>query len=239
MDSVTQIVLGAAVGELVAGKKAGNKALLWGAIAGTIPDLDVIPGQFLDTVTRLEIHRGFSHSLLFAFTASPIFGWLVAKIHKKTNPDWKLWAKLFFWGIITHFLLDSFTTWGTQVFYPFEYRVDWNTIFVIDPLYTLPFLLAIIVLAFFNRESVWRRRLNYIGLGISSLYLFITVINKNVANSHFEAELDRQNIEYSRYSSRPSPLNSILWTANIESKDISLEDGIYELSIYAYNQNQN
>ena len=42
MDSVTQIVLGAAVGQAVLGSKVGNKALLYGAVAGTIPDLDVI-----------------------------------------------------------------------------------------------------------------------------------------------------------------------------------------------------
>ena len=65
MDSVTQIALGAAVGEAVLGKKVGNKAVLWGAVAGTIPDLDVIPGYFMDTVARLDFHRGFSHSILF------------------------------------------------------------------------------------------------------------------------------------------------------------------------------
>ena len=60
MDSVTQIVLGAAVGEAVLGKKVGNKALLYGAIAGTIPDLDVIFGNFTDTITAIEWHRGFA-----------------------------------------------------------------------------------------------------------------------------------------------------------------------------------
>ena len=34
MDAVTQIALGAAVGEATLGKKAGNKAVVWGAIAG-------------------------------------------------------------------------------------------------------------------------------------------------------------------------------------------------------------
>ena len=83
MDSITQFVLGAAVGQVILGKEAKNKALLWGAVAGTIPDLDIIPGQFVDTVTRLEMHRGFSHSLLFAFTGSFVFGYLVSKIHNR------------------------------------------------------------------------------------------------------------------------------------------------------------
>ena len=42
MDSLSQLVLGAAVGEAVLGRKLGNKAILWGAIGGTIPDLDVL-----------------------------------------------------------------------------------------------------------------------------------------------------------------------------------------------------
>ena len=64
MDSLTQIVLGAAVGEVVLGRKVGNKAMLWGAIAGTIPDLDVYQSLFFDSLTTNELHRGFSHSIL-------------------------------------------------------------------------------------------------------------------------------------------------------------------------------
>eukprot|EP01093_Parvamoeba_rugata_P011442 TRINITY_DN3145_c0_g1_i6.p1 TRINITY_DN3145_c0_g1~~TRINITY_DN3145_c0_g1_i6.p1 ORF type:complete len:100 (+),score=9.68 TRINITY_DN3145_c0_g1_i6:125-424(+) len=89
MDSLTQIVLGAAVGEAVLGKKVGNKAMLYGAIAGTIPDLDVITRYFLDTVTATEWHRGVSHSIFFSIMFAPIFGWLVWKINKKESATWK------------------------------------------------------------------------------------------------------------------------------------------------------
>ena len=74
MDSLTQIVLGAAVGEAVLGKKIGNRAMLWGAIAGTIPDLDVFVRYFTDPITATEMHRGFSHSLVFAVLMAPILG---------------------------------------------------------------------------------------------------------------------------------------------------------------------
>ncbi|MCB0284459.1 MAG: metal-dependent hydrolase [Calditrichaeota bacterium] len=218
MDSLSQIVLGASVGQLVLGNEARNKALVWGAVAGTLPDLDIIPGMFVETVTRMEIHRGFSHSFLFAITASPVLGWLVSKIHKKDQIPWYKWGWLFFWGIVTHFLLDSFTTWGTQIFYPFEYRVAARSIFVIDPLYTIPFMVFVVWLAFL-KDHRKRRILNLLGLGISSLYLLITVINKNIANHHFEAELERQNIEWTRYDSYPTPFNSILWAVNVETKD--------------------
>ena len=77
MDSLTQIVLGAAVGEAVLGKKVGNKAMLYGAIAGTIPDLDTFASAFTDTITAIEIHRGFTHSIVFSILFAPIFGWLL------------------------------------------------------------------------------------------------------------------------------------------------------------------
>ena len=78
MDSLTQIVLGAAVGEAVLGRKVGNKAMLYGAIAGTIPDLDTFASHFTDVVTATEIHRGFSHSIVFSILAAPLLGMLIS-----------------------------------------------------------------------------------------------------------------------------------------------------------------
>ena len=110
MDSLTQIVLGAAVGEAVLGRKIGNKAMLYGAIAGTIPDLDVLAQTFTDTITATEMHRGFSHSIVFAVLAAPLLGWLTNKLEHKKGLGWQSWSWLFFWGIFTHPLLDIFTT---------------------------------------------------------------------------------------------------------------------------------
>ena len=116
MDSLTQIVLGAAVGEAVLGKKVGNKAMLYGAIAGTIPDLDVLARYFVDTVTATEWHRGFSHSIFFSVLFAPIFGWLIFRLERKREASFKDWSWLMFWGLFTHPILDAFTTWGTQLF---------------------------------------------------------------------------------------------------------------------------
>jgi inner membrane protein len=83
MDLVTQTLLGAAVGEIVLGRKAGNKAIMWGAVGGIIPDLDVLISPFYSEVDELFAHRGFSHSLIFAFLAAPLVGWLTHRIHRK------------------------------------------------------------------------------------------------------------------------------------------------------------
>ena len=220
MDSLTQIILGAAVGEAVLGKKIGNKAMLYGAIAGTIPDLDIFSSYFTDTVSALEIHRGFTHSIIFSVLFAPIFAWLVTRY--ESYKDLKGWSWLFFWAFITHPILDAHTTWGTQLFWPFETRLAFKTIFVIDPLYTLPFLVFLILAMFQKRTSKKRRLYNNLGLIISSGYLGLTFILKDMAFTEFEAALNDQNIAYKQIDTRPSPLNTILWNANIETEDAYL-----------------
>lgn len=222
MDSLTQVVLGAAVGEAVLGKKIGNKALLYGAIGGTIPDLDVIARWFTDTITATEMHRGFSHSIIFCVLMAPILGWLVNKLERKKNLGWKPWATLFFWALFTHPILDAFTTWGTQLFWPFDLRLAFNSIFVIDPLYTLPFLICCIAVLFYKRDSQRRRKINRFGLIYSTSYLLLTVILKFIAFQTIEKDLKEQGVEYNSISTRPAPMNTVLWNANIDTKDYYL-----------------
>mgnify|MGYP005986664367 CR=1 FL=1 len=220
MDSLTQIVLGAAVGEAVLGKKIGNKAMLYGAIAGTIPDLDIVSSFFTDTVTALEIHRGFTHSILFSVIFAPIFAYLVLKFEKYKN--FKNWTLLFFWAFITHPILDAQTTWGTQLFWPLDIRLAFKNIFVVDPLYTLPFIIFVLLAMFQKRTSKKRKTYNNLGLIISSSYLAISLILKGLSYKKFTKELNNQNITYSKTATKPAPLNTILWTANVETKNAFL-----------------
>ncbi|MCW5519428.1 metal-dependent hydrolase [Aureitalea sp. L0-47] len=218
MDSITQMVLGGAVGEATLGKKVGNKAVLYGMIAGTIPDLDVVANFLTDTITAIELHRGVSHSVFFALIMSPVFGWLVNKLERKKNLGWKPWARLFFWGLLTHAVLDAFTTWGTQLFWPFDLRLAYNTIFVIDPMYTVPFLIFLVLAMFNKRGSGIRSKLNWTGIGISSGYLLLCVLLKWAAFSKFENALETQGIEYKEMSTRPAPFTTVLWNANVDTE---------------------
>lgn len=222
MDSLTQIVLGAAVGETVLGKKVGNKAMLYGAIAGTIPDLDVLTRYFMDTVTATEWHRGFSHSIFFSILFAPVFGWLVWKLNSKEDASWKAWSWLMFWGLFTHPILDAFTTWGTQLFWPLKTRLAFQSVFVIDPLYTVPFMIFLILAMFQNRTSLKRRRYVRLGLIISSSYLMLTLLLKGVAFQKFENALDIHGLDYIQMNTRPAPFNTILWMANIETEEAYL-----------------
>jgi len=222
MDSLTQIVLGASVGEAVLGKKVGNRAMLWGAVAGTVPDLDVIANFITDTVTAVEVHRGFSHSIFFALLVAPILGWLVWLLYKKQHASWKSWSLLFFWGLFTHPLLDAFTTWGTQLFWPFKTRLAFQSIFVIDPLYTLPFIVFLILAMRLHRSNPKRQRLNRWGLMVSSTYLLITLLLKGIIHDKFVQALEEQNVAYNALATRPAPFNTILWMANVETENAYL-----------------
>ena len=221
MDSLTQIVLGAAVAEVVAGKKLGNRALLWGAIGGTIPDLDVIGGFFMGEVEYVNFHRGFSHSLVFGFLIAPILGWLLSKSPWSQGQSFWLWTQLFFWCIFTHPLLDGFTSYGTQLFLPFsDYRVELNTIFIIDPAYTLPMLIALIMVMLYRRESLGRRRVIYSGIIISHAYLLFTIFNKYmVAEPALKAEMEKQNLQVEQYQTVPAPFQNFLWQGLIKTPE--------------------
>ena len=94
MDSLTQITLGAAVGEAVLGKKIGNRAMFWGAVAGTIPDLDVLSKFILDDMGALAFHRGFMHSLTFAALMSWLLGWFVRRLYESNLYKSKIYKSI-------------------------------------------------------------------------------------------------------------------------------------------------
>lgn len=220
MDSLTQIVLGASVAEATLGKKIGNKAIVLGAIAGTIPDLDIVTRFFFDDLTASVMHRGFSHSLIFPFIAAPILAWILKKIYSNySDVSFNDWLKMFFLAIITHPLLDAQTTWGTQLFWPFEWRVAVENVFIIDPIYTLPFLTFLILTAFQKRLSKKRRLYNSLGLILSSAYLLITLSFKGIAHYNIAKGLEENNIEYKDINTRATYFNSILWSSQIELED--------------------
>lgn len=225
MDSLTQIVLGAACGEIALGKKIGNKALLFGAIGGTIPDLDVFFGKlfYSNSIDIMTFHRGFMHSLTFAFLGAFIFGYVVHKLYNSgkrlDSTTQKDWTWLFFLSIFTHPILDSFTPYGTQLFLPFsDYRVAFNNISVADPTYTLPFLFCLIVAMFFNRTNPKRKKWTKAGIYISSFYMLFTIGNKIHINAVFKKSFEEAGISYIRFRTQPTILNNILWYGIAETE---------------------
>lgn len=222
MDSLTQATLGAAVGEMMLGKRLGNRALAWGALFGTLPDLDVLLSPVLDTAGNLWWHRGPSHSLPVMILASWLLApWLV-KLWRRDKVGKPLagWFAFMVWS--THVLIDCFTVYGTSVFWPFSgYRVGFNHLFIIDFFFTLPMLVALVWLAFLRTKKQFpkRRRLNAWGLGLACGYALLSVGMKFVASAGFEADLARRNVKFERRMEAPTPFNIILWRSVVDRGD--------------------
>lgn len=222
MDSLSQIVLGAAVANAVAGRELRNKALVIGGVAATLPDLDVLALFFTDHLSAVEFHRGITHSVFTAFFVSFVFGYGLYIWQKNKELSFLKAYMLFFLVFVTHSFLDVFTTWGTKLFWPLDYSLAFKSIFVVDPLYTLPFLYFLIRSACSKKNWQKRRYYNTVGLVISSSYLLLTLVLKFVVYQKFVDVLDQQEIVYSKLSVKPSALNTILWNAIIETPDAFL-----------------
>lgn len=285
MDSLTQMVLGAGVAEAALGKKIGNRAMVWGAIAGTIPDLDVIANGLLSPIDALAFHRGITHSLLVNVVLAFILGFTIYHFYKKPWQKWVSfscwslfitiiaatliftgdfgitktvlgvlilasggyliykryfknsyvpaeatvgeWQWLFILALVTHPILDCFTTYGTQILLPFsDTRVAFNNIAVADPAYTLPFLICLLAAAFYPKTHSRRKYWVTAGLVVSSLYMVFTIFNKTRINTIFENTLAKEKITYSRYMTTPTILNNILWSGIAET-DTGYVYGMY------------
>lgn len=219
MDSLTHLVLGAAIGEAVLGKKIGRKAMLWGAIADTIADFDVLASPCVSNAQQLMIHRGITHSLAFVVVMSPLLGYLFSKWFRKTEINWRQWTVLFFLGMFSHIFIDALTAYGTGWFEPFSsYRVSFNTIFVADPFYTIPFLFCILIALIAKNGSPKRLKWNKTGLILSTCYLIFTFINKWHVNEQMTESFKMKNVQTSELITTPTPLNNFLWMAYSHDK---------------------
>ncbi len=162
-----------------------------------------------------------------------VFKWMQKRYSQEnrfsSDANLRDWVMLFFFALFTHTLLDCFTMYGTQLFAPFsDYRVAFSTISVADPIYTVPFIICLLVASFFSKNSVGRRKWNWAGIIISSLYLCFSVCNKQRVNNVFETQLAEQEISYDKCITGPTILNNVLWSVTVESDSVFYQ-GQYSL----------
>lgn len=220
MDSLSHIVLGAAIGEAMLGKKVGRKAMLYGAIASNLPDIDVFGILFLSDSQQLLFHRGITHSFFFVILISVLLGWFIKRWFRDSSINWINWTWLFLIAMLSHILLDSLTAYGTGLFEPFSnYRISFNTIFVADPLYTFPFFLCILLAFKAKNGSPQRIKWNKTGLWISSFYLIIAILTHQYVYHVMEQSLKEQRLIFDRFTVTPTPLNILLWMGYSHDKD--------------------
>lgn len=209
MDSLTQAALGAAVAVATLGRRTAPwKAAAWGALWGTLPDLDAFIDHG-DPVSNMTLHRGHSHALFWLTLAGPLLGALAARVHGEWD-RWRWWALAGWLALVTHPLLDWMTVYGTQLLRPFTdtpYGV--GSVFIIDPLYTVPLLVG--VAAALLGRSTQRWGWNVAGLLVSTAYLGWGLAAQAHVRGVAEASLARQGIAATQVLVTPTPFNTVLW----------------------------
>lgn len=213
MDSLTHIALGACMGEAFAGKKLGKKAMIWGALAQSAPDIDFVASLWMGTADSLNAHRGFTHSFLFCGIITFLLALAAERWHRPHNITLRKWI-FFFGGVIfTHIIIDAFNNYGVGWFEPFsQTRISFNAVYVADPFFSIWPGIALLALLILKRKSVVsRKRWWRIGLGMSALYLLYCLFNKTKMDADVKDILQKQNISYTRYFSTPAPLQNWLW----------------------------
>lgn len=220
MDSLTHIALGACIGELCAGKSLGKKALLIGAVAQSIPDIDFIASFWNSPASDLLAHRGFTHSFLFiVITAYPL-ALIAARWQWLPRMSVRKWTGFLLIELFVHLFLDAFNAYGTAWFEPFShYRVSFHTLFVADPLFSISIGIGALLLTFFPLTHSARKNWARIAILISTIYLTYALINKRLIATSVEDSLAHQQINYKRYFTTPTPGNVWLWNVVAEGDD--------------------
>ncbi|MFT8230948.1 inner membrane protein [Pseudomonas guariconensis] len=229
MDSLTQAVLGAALQGAVLGRIQGRRSLLYGAALGTLPDLDVLI-RYADPVSQMTYHRGFSHSLFVLTALAAALAWLVSAVARRRWPDkgYRL-PRVFlaFWLVlVTHPILDAFTVYGTQLFWPLHLTPQsWAAVFIIDPVYTLPLLGAVLYAAF---KGMSGKAVTVLGvaLAFSTAYLGYGLAGRMAAEQRFALALDEQGIAVTHVRAVPIAFNSLVWRVLAKTPDGQYYEGI-------------
>ena len=237
MDSLTQIALGSAVGVAVMGRRTAVwKAALWGAIGGTLPDLDVVIDHG-NPVLNMVRHRAESHSLFYLTLFAPLLAWVAARVHGEADgfkrraapslnrspsggsnprsggawgPYFRRWWLALWLVLVTHPLLDNMTVYGTQLLMPFtDHPFAIGSVFIIDPSFTLPLLIGVIAALWFKNGR--GLRWNAVALTLSSAYLAWSMWAQHHVTQIAHASPPVPNLPADNLLVTPSPFNTVLW----------------------------
>jgi inner membrane protein len=226
LDSLTHIAIGSAIGMATMGARTSRwKAALWGSVCATLPDLDTFV-RHGDPIRDMTFHRAESHSLLYLTLLAPLIAWVITRIRREPGL-FKRWWLLAWLALIFHPLLDVMTIYGTQLLQPFtDYPFGVGSIFIIDPLFTLPVLIgAVVALSWRSPRAL---RWNAVGIAVSAVYLAWTFGAQQYVTGIARESLRAQGIDAERVEVDPTALNSVLWRVTAITPH-SYVEGFYSL----------
>ncbi len=211
MDSVTQLLLGATVAAACVPAAQRRRALLYGAALGTLPDLDVLV-RYADPVSNMTMHRSYTHSLLLLPWLALALWWLARRLDGRVAEHPRRWLLAFMLALVTHPLLDAFTIYGTQLWWPIDPTpVGLGSIFIIDPLFTLPLLLAVLWVVLRGRLATVGSTVLPTALGLSSAYLLWSAVAQQYVLTQARNDPLRPRHPEAMLMATPAPLNTLLW----------------------------
>jgi inner membrane protein len=226
LDSITQAALGAAVGTAVMGRSRPVwQAALIGAVVGTLPDLDVFIDKG-DPVRNMVLHRAETHALFWQFLVSPLVALMAAWVTRSRGLFWRWWLMVVL-GLFTHSLLDAMTVYGTRLGLPFtDHPFGQGSLFIIDPLYTLPLLLGLVLTGVLRGDR--RRRWNIAGLLLSTGYAGWSLVAQAHVTEIVREAPEARGLPAAQILVTPTPFNTVLWRV-VLMHDAHYYEGFYSL----------
>lgn len=212
MDSITQFSLGACVGATVLGRRMGvRKAAVTGGLLGVLPDADLF-WSYDGPIDSFVLHRSVTHSLPVHALITPVFAEGLIRFAGSLREARLQTYLAVFLCLATHALLDSLTVYGTRLFWPlWPEPLGLGSIFIIDPLYTLPLLLATLSAFFLKRWTKGFGKALGAALALSTAYLGWGVAAQQMAYARAGQFMADAAISPGRIIATPTPFNSLFW----------------------------
>src|SRR4030042_1602642 len=214
MDSITPTLAGAVIARAINDERVGNWGTVAGLAMGAFPDSDFVLGLF-NRQFYLQYHRDFTHSLILIPFYALFFSWLFVKVSRRP----------YFWSFYTiclpvlmsHVLLDLFTSYGTMIFSPFsDHRYALDLTFIIDLVFSGILLIPWIVSFLWRRRAAWLCRGSLIAL---TLYLLLCGIQHQRAISMTEQFAASLHEEILQVASLPQPMSPFRWANYVETRE--------------------
>jgi inner membrane protein len=206
------------MGEAFAGKTVGKKALLWGAVAHSLPDIDFLAALWLNPSENMLAHRGITHSISFLLIATPLLAAAAYRLHRTHDIPFKKWLLFMLLAVAAHLFIDAFNNYGVGWLEPFsQQRFSFNSIYVVDPFLSVVPLLASILLLLFRRKPRFKKWLFTLGLLVPAAYLLYSLGNKWYIERETKKILTAQQIPFKKILTTPAPMQTWLWYVAAES----------------------
>jgi inner membrane protein len=229
MDPLTHGLVGALTAQGITRHRKMRPTLITGFFAALLADLDMFIYSSADPLLNVEIHRQFTHAILFipigALIATILMFWF-----QRQHLSFTEVYIISFIAYATSGLLDAFTSYGTQLFWPFsDARIAWNLVSVVDPVITIGLLIAFFMLFRPERHIMGPPRgprWAYAGLAWLGLLLIVGFVQQQRAkDAAYDIARNRSHI-MDRVIVKPTLGNRLLWRSTYIRNDTLYADGI-------------